>query len=103
MWFVCGLAGAAVLCAVQLFLALVFRSFAVPVGIALMGGVLGLAMLSKGWGLYCPYSLLSMGMSANKTDAVIDLPAFSISCALFLALFTAGSALWIKYREDAAQ
>lgn len=95
LWFACGLCGIASLCALQLFLGLLFRAFAVPVGIALMGGVLGLGVLSKGYGLYFPYSLLSLGMQSNGRENEIPL-TFFISCFVMTVLFTALSALWIR-------
>ncbi len=97
-WFLCGLAGAAVICAVQLFLGLVFRSFAVPVGLAMIGGIGGLMMGSKGWGFYCPYSLLSMGMNANGKEEAFSMAGFCLSAALFILLFTAASTLYMKRR-----
>lgn len=97
-WFFCGLAGAAAICAVQLFLGLIFRSFAVPVGLSLMGGIWGLMMLAKGWWYICPYSLLSMGMNANGKNAVEDYAAFFIACAAFTAVFTALCSLYMRRR-----
>jgi ABC-2 type transport system permease protein len=41
-----------VICAFQLCLSLVIRSFAVPVGIALIGGILGLVAMAKGYGVW---------------------------------------------------
>lgn len=98
VWFLRGLLGTAALCAVQLFLGLVFRSFAVPVGLAMIGGIGGLMMSSKGYGLLCPYSLLSMGMNANGKDEAFSMGAFLLSGLIFTALFTAASALYMKRR-----
>jgi ABC-2 type transport system permease protein len=39
-WLLFGAAGGIVICAIQLCISLIIRSFAVPVGIALIGGVL---------------------------------------------------------------
>ena len=98
-WFLCGLVAAAALCAVQLFLGLVFRAFAVPVGIAMIGGVWGLMMLAKGWALYCPYSLLSLGMRANNPNRALDYTGFFLSCAVFAVLFLVGAVLYLKRRD----
>lgn len=97
LWFLGGAMGASAICALQLFLGLVFTSFAIPVGISMLGGIWGLVMLNKGWGLFCPYSLLSIGMVANDTDRVIEYGSFAVSCALCVVLFTAASALWMKW------
>jgi len=48
-WLLFGAVGGIVICAIQLCFSLVIRSFAVPVGIALIGGVAGLAALAKGY------------------------------------------------------
>lgn len=98
-WFICGLAGAAAICAVQLFLSLVLRSFAAPVGLAMVGGVLGLMMLAKDLALWCPYSLLCLGMRANNPELEISYAPFLISCAAFTLLFTAASVLYLRLRD----
>lgn len=49
-WLFYGFIGGIVICAFQLCLSLVIRSFAVPVGIALIGGILGLVAMAKGYG-----------------------------------------------------
>ncbi len=100
LWFAGGLAGAAVVCSLQLFLGLLFRAFAVPVGLAMVGGIAGLAGLSKGFGLFCPYSLLCMGMKANNPWRELDYPAFALSCVLFFLLFTALSAAYLNRRDS---
>jgi ABC-2 type transport system permease protein len=43
-----------VICAFQFCLSLVIRSFAVPLGIALIGGILGLVAMAKGYGVWFP-------------------------------------------------
>ena len=76
-WLLGGIAGGISMAAFQLLQSLVIRSFAVPVGIAMAGGVLGLGIASKGFGYLWPYSLLSMGMSANgSANDELSLPLF---------------------------
>ena len=53
-WMFFGALGGMAVCAVQLFLSLVIRSFAPPVALGLVGGIAGLVMTSQGAGLYCP-------------------------------------------------
>ena len=45
---------------------MVIRSFAVPIGIGLVGGIGGLLAANKGLGLWYPYSLYSLGMRAEE-------------------------------------
>lgn len=99
LWLVGGIAGGVTICTVQMFLALWIRSFAIPAGIALIGGVSGLAMTSWGLPLLDPYALLNLGMQANGQDAGVSPMAFILSCLCFSLLFTALSAALLKYRE----
>ena len=87
LWLLLGTAGGIVICAVQLTLSLVIRSFAVPVGIALMGGIMGLVAAVKGYGLYFPYSLLTIGMSANgSSGSALNILQFLVSSLFYIAL-----------------
>ena len=99
-----GAMGGIVICALQLFLSLLIRSFAVPVGIALIGGIAGLLANAKGLGLYIPYALISVGMNANGSDAFTTYGAgkFSASCILFFLIFSAAGVLWLKKRDVTA-
>lgn len=90
-WLACGWLGGMVICTLQLLLSLVVRSFAVPVGLSLLGGVAALAATAKGWGAYFPYALLAVGMRANKADAALSCGTapflfFSISYMVLFAL-----------------
>lgn len=100
-WLLTGAAGAIVICALQLCLSLVIRSFAVPIGIALIGGIAGLRMLSQGHGLLFPYSLLSLGMRANHPGGPMQssLSSFLLSCLLYLAACVLFAVLWMKNRD----
>lgn len=103
-WLLFGVMGGIAICAVQLFLSLLIRSFAVPVGIALIGGVVGLLASAKGLGVYIPYALLSVGMNANGADAVSFYGGgrFLVSCILFFTVFSFAGILWLKKRDVAA-
>ena len=68
-WLLGGFLGGVTVCSVQLFLSLILRVFALPVGIGLAS--LGDLLLVKGYGLYFPYSLLCLGMRANNTKLVL--------------------------------
>lgn len=90
-WLGCGALGSIAICAVQLFLSLLIRSFAIPVAIGLLGGIAGLMVTAQGWGLYFPYSLLAVGMRANNPQMEVDLAQLVLStvvCTLVFAVLT---------------
>ena len=95
-WLLRGVCGGIAVSAFQLLLSLVIRSFAVPVGMAMAGGVLGLGLSAKGFGYYCPFSLLSIGMNANGRYDSLPVPLFFGSCALFILLFSAAGIFYLK-------
>jgi ABC-2 type transport system permease protein len=101
MWLFYGTIGGIVICAVQLALSLVIRSFAVPVGIALIGGISGLFAAVKGFGVWDPYALLSLGMQANKAGSSMQCSSsrFLINSLLFVAISVIFSILWLKMRD----
>lgn len=104
-WLLCGFAGEIVICALQLFLSLLIRSFAVPVGIALIGGVTGLGAMAKGYGVWFPYSLLCLGMRANRPGGPMQcrISEFVINILFFLALFTSLAMLFLKKSDVTAE
>ena len=99
-WFLCGLLGGSVICCVQLAVSMVIRSFAVPIGIGLVGGIGGLLAANKGLGLWYPYSLYSLGMRANNPQMEIDLRAFTVSCVLYLVLLSGLSIAALRRHEQ---
>lgn len=66
IWCCCGTLGGMVMASAQLLLSLFIKSFALPVGISLAGGVSGLLFLAKGFGHIWPYSLMAYGMNSNS-------------------------------------
>lgn len=56
--------------AVQLLVSALVRNFAAPVGIALAGGVAGLMLTAKGWGLWWPWALMQLASNANGGGAL---------------------------------
>lgn len=100
-WLLYGAAGGIVICGVQLCISLVIRSFAVPVGIALIGGIGGLGAMSRGFGALFPYSLISLGMRANNPGGPMGCtPAqFAAGCLLYLIITTVFAGLWLKLRD----
>lgn len=98
-WLLFGALGGMAVCAVQLFLSLVLRSFAAPVLLGLLGGIAGLLMTSRGAGLYFPYSLLCLGMRANNPSMDLPVGAFLISCLVYTVVFSALSVCWLSRRD----
>ena len=99
-WLLRGSLGAFAITALQLVLSMMIRSFAVPIALALLGSVAGLLASNGGLGLFWPYSLMLMGMNANKTeDMVSSSLGFGVSTLAFLALFTAFGVLWLKKKD----
>lgn len=97
VWLLRGSIGGLVTAALQLVLSMLIRSFAVPIALALMGSVLGLFASNGGLGFLWPYSLMLMGMNANKTeDMVGNMAGFGISTAVFLLLFVGFGILCLK-------
>lgn len=101
-WFLFGTIGAVAVCCVQLFFSLVIRSFAVPIGIAMAGGILGLWVTNKGLGLFYPYSLYSIGMRANNPNLELDIGAHLVNSAGYIVLFAALSVLYLRRHEISA-
>lgn len=90
-WLLGGWCASVVIGSFQLCLSLFIHNFALPVGIALAGGIGGLLLLAKGYGLYFPFSLLAFGMSAvhpTETLPITIYVQFTCSCLCFLFLFS---------------
>lgn len=101
-WFLFGTIGAVAVCCVQLFFSLIIRSFAVPIGIAMAGGIGGLWITNKGLGLRYPYSLYSIGMRANNPNRVLDVTDHLINSACYIILFVALSVFYLRKHETSA-
>ena len=77
-----------VLYVVQLLLAMLIRSFAVPIFLGLVGGIAGMLIGSKGYALLWPYCLMQQGMNANHSTDVLagNVLPFLLACAGWLAV-----------------
>ncbi len=102
-WTICGIFGGIAVCSVQLFLSLVIRSFAVPIAIGLVGGVVGMLITSKGLYYLLPYSLLSVGLRANNPQRIIDLWQFADWTVLYIVVINALSVLYLKRKDVRTQ
>jgi ABC-2 type transport system permease protein len=98
-WVLCGFVGCVAVCAVQLFLSLVIRNFAVPIGLALVGGIVGLFATAKYRWYLLPYSLFSVGMRANNPRLELDYGVFFVGCGVFACLFYLLGVVYLK-RSD---
>ena len=100
-WLFIGAIGAFVISAVQLAISLAIRSFAVPVGIALLGGISGLFSIAKGIGIWNPYALLSLGMEANNPGGQMpyDTGQFVVHSLIFILLSLIFSVIWLRKRD----
>ena len=83
-----GALGAMAVIGAQLVLAMVIRSFAVPIFLGLLGGIAGIFLSAKGHPLLWPYALMQIGMNANRSTDMLSgsYAPFLLSCALWLAL-----------------
>ena len=71
-WLLRGAWGGMSVAALLLLLAMLIRSFAVPVAIGLLGGISGLLIFSAGYGIYYPFSLMVMGMNSNQYEDILS-------------------------------
>lgn len=91
LWILRGTAGGFVVAAIQFILASVFRSFAFPVVLGVLGGFTGLLATNRTWGIFWPYSLMLLGMNANRTEDMLggSLPLFlavTFACLVLINL-----------------
>ena len=100
LWLLRGRLGGMIAAALQLVLSMMIRRFAVPIALALLGSVAGFLLSSKGWGLFWPYSLMMVGMNANKSTDVLSSPVgFAAALCVFLLLFTSIGICYLKYKD----
>ena len=103
-WILFGIIGGFVIAAIQLCISMVIRSFAVPVGIGFIGGILGIMVISAGYELIYPYALMSIGMGSNGSDGITiaTVGGFVVS-SLFYIFMSIGFAWgWLKIRDVVA-
>lgn len=102
-WALRGALAAVPVLALQLLLSMLWRSFAPPVLLALLGGIAGFLFVSNGWGLYWPYALPVLGMSANRSADLLTGQAlpFAAACLGFTALFCAAAGAWLRKKDIA--
>lgn len=101
IWCLLGTLGGMVMASVQLMISLFIKNFALPIGIALGGGMSGLLFLAKNLGHIWPYSLMAYGMNSNAPQKLIGSGylQFVIICVVYIALFTIVSNIILSKRD----
>ena len=95
----CGAISCAAISAVQIFLSLLIRSFAIPVGIALGGSAAGITLVVKGRIYALPYAMLQTGLKSTTLEWKTNLGGFIMAAAAYIVLFYLLSVLYLK-RSD---
>lgn len=101
IWCLFGTLGGTVIAAIQLMISLFIKSFALPVGIALGGGLSGLVFLAKHLGHIWPYSLMAYGMNSNAPQELIESGYvwFVVICIGYIVLFMTISSMILSRRD----
>ncbi len=95
----CGAISCVAISAVQIFLSLVIRSFAIPVGIALGGSAVGLALVVKGRVYVLPYAMLQTGLKSTTMERETNLGGFLLAATAYISLFYCLCVLYLR-RSD---
>ena len=101
IWCLFGSLGGMVMAAVQLVISMFIKSFAIPIGISLVGGISGLVFLAKKLGHIWPYSLMAYGMNSNSPQQMIEsgyIP-FVLICIVYIALFSIAGSILMSRKE----
>lgn len=96
-----GLLGGIVIASLQLLISMIIRSFATPIAIAVTGSITGLLAANSSYGLYYPYSLMMLGMNANKTEDMLagnSIP-FLLGSLIYLVVFCCIAIFLLKHRD----
>ena len=101
IWSLFGTLGGTVIAAIQLMISLFIKSFALPVGIALGGGLSGLVFLAKHLGHIWPYSLMAYGMNSNAPQELLESGYvwFVVICIVYIVLFMTISSMILSKRD----
>ena len=97
-WLIRGLFGALAVTALQCLLSMVIRSFALPIGLAAIGSIVGLLVSNTGFRCFYPYSLMIVGMNANRSEDMLGglAVSFTASALLYTLIFLTLSILILK-------
>lgn len=100
-WCLFGTLGGMVMVSIQLFMSIYIKSFALPIGIAFVGGISGLGFLAKGLGHIWPYSLMAYGMNSNAPQKMIQSGyiEFIVVCLVYIIVFTVIGSIVMSKRD----
>ena len=101
IWCLFGSLGGMVMAAVQLVISMFIKSFALPIGISLVGGISGLVFLAKNLGHIWPYSLMAYGMNSNSPQQMLESGylSFVLICIVYIALFSIAGSVLMSRKE----
>lgn len=101
IWCLFGTLGGTVMAAIQLLFSLCIKSFALPVGISLAGGISGLLFLAKHLGHIWPYSLMAYGMNSNAPQQMLksSYAGFVAVCAIYILIITSAASVLMNRKE----
>lgn len=96
-----GILGGMVIATLQLLLSMMIRSFAAPIAIAVFGAIAGLLASNSVYGVYYPYSLMMLGMNANRSEDMLgdSSLSFVLSSVFYMLLFSAIAVYLLKHRD----
>lgn len=100
-WSVRGALGGGAVAALHLVFSMLIRSFALPILLALAGGILGTYFASNDLGLLWPYGLMICGMNSNRPQDLLDgmLLPFLLACLCWTLLAFAVGWLLLNRRD----
>ena len=101
IWCLFGTLGGMVMAAAQLVISMFIKSFALPIGFSLVGGISGLVFLAKNLGHIWPYSLMAYGMNSNSPQQMIEsgYVPFVLICVVYIALFSIAGSVLMSRKE----
>ncbi len=101
VWCLFGTLGGIVMASIQLMLSLFIKSFALPIALALAGGLSGLVFLAKNLGHIWPYSLMAYGMNSNAPQELVKTGylSFVIICFVYILIFMLISSTILNKRD----
>lgn len=101
VWLLRGVLGSLGVIAFELLLAMVIRSFAVPVLVGLAGGVNGMLAASQGFSLMWPFALMQAGMNANRKEDMLggQFGTFVLASLVWAGIFLGVATLLLRRRD----
>lgn len=100
-YIVRGLLGGVTIASLQLLISMILRSFAAPIAIAVLGSITGLLAANSSYGLFYPYSLMMLGMNANKTEDMLSGSGVTfVLSSLFYLIAFCGIAIYLLKHQD---